>query len=114
MELVAHGAIPENTTYERHPRVGPEQIDYQPDSPLHLRILSLSRTEPIAGLDRNARSTEYTYEQSLGEGIFIYQFDYGFDRDHPVSTRLVRSTSVVPSLPCLMLAHILHSGFCCS
>ena len=86
MQTTADRAVSENTTYERYPRAGPQEVDYQPDSPLHLRIISLPKAEPISGLDQNARSTEYTYEPSLGEGVFIYQFDNGFDLSHPVST----------------------------
>ncbi|KAL8797125.1 MAG: hypothetical protein Q9195_000592 [Heterodermia aff. obscurata] len=83
MQTVEDRAVSENTTYERLPRVGPQRIAYQPDSPLHLRIISLPKTEPIAGLDQNAHSTEYMYEPTLGAGSFIYQFDRGFDLSHP-------------------------------
>ena len=110
MQAIADRAVSENTTYERYPRVVPQQIDYQPDSPLPLRIISLPKSESISEIDEYAQSTEYTYESSLGEGIFIYQFDNGFDLSHPVSAPLVRSSSFTSSPPDLLLAHSLRLG----
>lgn len=87
MEMTSDRVVPENTTYERHPRVEPQQIYHQSNSPANLRIISLLKTEPIPGFDQHAEATEYTYEPSLGEGTFIYHFDSNFDLSHPVSTR---------------------------
>ena len=95
-------ALPENPTDEDLLRIEPRQpqqprqVSYQPDSPSHLRYVSLLRTEPIPGFDQHARATEYTYEPSLGEGTFIYHFDANFDLDHPVSTHSERLSSFIP------------------
>ena len=62
-----------------HQRDDLQLIAEQANAPLHLRILSLPRTDTISGLDQTIDRHNYFFDNSIdSKGTWLYILDSGF------------------------------------